>query len=171
MNTTHSDKMALEFDTSPIQRRDVLTRTLELIGERKEMSRRAREAIARENQASAETGPRPTDQRLVVIDEIVRRLQGSIIAPEDRTALLACGRARGLRCFDTNLLIAMVQDRARRGETPGAIALAQTRTPVFDDVVPGARTSRLSIMTRLLCATAGGLGLTLLAAAWLLGGS
>ena len=150
-----------------IERGDILSRTLHLIGERKAMSRQAREAIARENRASAETGPRPTDQRVVMIAEVVRRLQGTIISPEDRAALLASGRARGLRSFDTNLIIAMVQDRARRGEAPAAITLAQTQRP--EPIHVTSESPRSPIIARLLLATLGGLGMTLIAASWLLG--
>jgi hypothetical protein len=161
MNTDHTDNMA-------INRGDVLTRTLELIDEHKEMSRRAREMIARENLASAETGPGPTDQRLLVIEEIVRRLQGTLITPEDRTALLAFGRTRGVRCFDMNLLIAMVQDRVRRGERPAGLELAHTRAPSPSSggtvrvIDPASR-----VVLRLIMALLGAAALTMLAAGWL----
>ncbi len=172
MNTIHPDSIVLDSDASSIERRDVLTRTLELIGERKEMARCTRERIARENRASASTAPMPNDPRLAVISEIVRRLQGSILTPEDRSALLAFGRARGLRAFDTNLLIAMVQDRARRGETPGAIPLAQTTPPApISPRTKAADPLERSITSRLLLATVGALCIATLAATWLIAGA
>jgi hypothetical protein len=172
MNTIHPDSMALESDTSSIERRDVLTRTLALIGERKEMACRARERIARENRASAIAAPKPTDPRLAVISEIVHRLQGTILTPEDRSALLAFGRARGLRAFDSNLLIAMVQDRARRGENPGAIPLAQTMSPRTD--TPRTQMTapiERSVTSGLLVAIVGAICIATLAATWLIAGA
>jgi hypothetical protein len=172
MNTIHPDSMTLESDASSIQRRDVLTRTLELIGERKEMACRTRERIARENRASATAAPKPNDPRLAMISETVHRLQGTILTPEDRSALLAFGRARGLRAFDSNLLIAMVQDRARRGETPGAIPLAQTMAPAMETPrTLAGEPGKASITSRLLLATVGALCIATLAATWLIAGA
>ena len=42
-------------------------------------------------------------------------MQGSILSPERRTVLLRLGKILGLTPFDTNLVIAIIQDRARRG--------------------------------------------------------
>lgn len=88
--------------------RSIVDRTLELLP-----SRRAslREAIAAENRASA------TNPNVLLGSEISRRLEGSILPADARRAVLRRAEALGIRQFDASLLIAVAQDRARRGET------------------------------------------------------
>ena len=45
-------------------------------------------------------------------------LQGSILGPEKRQRLIKLGKILGLTAFDANLVIAIVQDQARRGHAP-----------------------------------------------------
>ena len=57
----------------------------------------------------------PTDPRWVLAVRTAEQLQGPILRPEGRERLLRLGKVLGLTPFDTNLIIAIVQDRARRG--------------------------------------------------------
>lgn len=68
-------------------------------------------AVSRELEgvSSLSTTPPPTP---------VPRSSQAIIAPESRSRLLASGKRLGLRDFDTSLIIAIVQDNARRGLDP-----------------------------------------------------
>jgi len=58
----------------------------------------------------------PTDARWRLAQETERALQGAVLAYEDRKGLLALAQRLGIRPFDANLIVALVQDRARRGE-------------------------------------------------------
>lgn len=55
------------------------------------------------------------DPRWVLAVRTAEALEGTVIVPEKRERLLAVGAAVGLSPFDTALVIAMVQDQARRG--------------------------------------------------------
>lgn len=64
------------------------------------------------------------------------RLQGTMLTPERREQLLHSGRELGLRPFEANLLIAVVQDQARRqrplrlaGPTIGLIGVETAAPP------------------------------------------
>ncbi len=87
-------------------------------------ARRARaedsRAVGEENRSAA--GLSPTDARWVLAVRTAQLIQGgraAILTPECRTRLLALGARLGLRAFDTNLVIAIVQDGARRGDALG----------------------------------------------------
>ncbi|BAM02707.1 hypothetical protein [Phycisphaera mikurensis] len=56
-----------------------------------------------------------TDPRWVLATRTAALLEGPVLVPENRRRLLAVGAAVGLSPFDTALVIAMVQDQARRG--------------------------------------------------------
>jgi hypothetical protein len=56
----------------------------------------------------------PRDPRWVLAQQTQARLQGAMLTPQRRDELLASGRRLGLRSFEANLVIAVVQDRARR---------------------------------------------------------
>lgn len=58
-----------------------------------------------------------TDPRWVLAMRTNEAMQGAVLPPERRQSLLRLGRVLGLTAFDSNLVIAIVQDRARRGET------------------------------------------------------
>ena len=80
---------------------------------------RNEDRIARENRAAA--GLSALDCRWVLAVQAARELQGGragIITPEGRRRLLVVGNRLGLRAFDANLIIAIVQDGARCGEDP-----------------------------------------------------
>ncbi len=57
----------------------------------------------------------PSDPRWVLALRTAEALQGSLITPEKRQALVRLGKVMGLTAFDANLVIAIVQDQARRG--------------------------------------------------------
>lgn len=66
----------------------------------------------------------PTDPRWVMAVRTAEQLQGAILSPEKRERLIKLGKTMGLSPFDANLIIAIVQDQARRGCQPTACPLA-----------------------------------------------
>ena len=56
------------------------------------------------------------DPRWVFAVQVRQRMVGPLLRPSDRRALCRLGGVLGLREFDCHLIIALVQDRARRGE-------------------------------------------------------
>ncbi|MCZ6836155.1 MAG: hypothetical protein O7G85_10310 [Planctomycetota bacterium] len=81
--------------------------------------REARQAIIRENRlASNDASLDPTDPRWVMAAKAYASLQGSTLTPERRERLVHTAKSLGLRPFDANLVIAIVQDHARRGLRP-----------------------------------------------------
>lgn len=83
--------------------------------------RRSREAraadIARENRQAARLDD--ADVRAAFAVEVARSIEGgraAILRPERRRDLIAAAVGRGLREFDAHLVIAIVQDAARRDE-------------------------------------------------------
>jgi len=60
----------------------------------------------------------PQDPRWQVALETASSLEGSLLTFERRRKVLAFAHRVGVRPFDANLIIAAVQDRARRGESP-----------------------------------------------------
>ena len=89
----------------------------------------ARKAIAQENHAAKRTAQAlpEGDLRLVFAIDVAKALQGgraAILTPERRRDLVAGAESMGMRPFDANLVIAMVQHAAREGEDaagPGAM--------------------------------------------------
>ncbi len=67
-----------------------------------------------------------TDPRWVLAIRVAQALDGPILRPERRERLLRVGKVLGLSPFDTNLVIAIIQDRARRGIAPLQCARACT---------------------------------------------
>jgi hypothetical protein len=73
-------------------------------------------AVAAENRAAA--GLRADDARAILAARVVQSLEGgraAVLRPVVRKNLISAGAALGLRPFDTSLVIAIVQDRARAG--------------------------------------------------------
>lgn len=58
------------------------------------------------------------DPRWVLAMRVAESLQGMMLPPEKRERLIRTGRMLGLTAFDSNLIIAIVQDQARRGYAP-----------------------------------------------------
>lgn len=57
----------------------------------------------------------PSHQELLAV--IGEALEGSLVSAESRTRIMAGARELGVRPFDASLMIALAQDRARRGES------------------------------------------------------
>lgn len=75
-----------------------------------------------------------SDPRWILAVRTGELLQGTLLTPESRRRLAHLGRLLDLSSFDTNLIIAIVQDQARRGYAPAACAAAGERQLAF---VPG----------------------------------
>ena len=58
------------------------------------------------------------DPRWVLAVRAAEKLEGSILRPEHRERLLLQGKTMGLTPFDASLVLAIVQDQARRGHAP-----------------------------------------------------
>ena len=77
-----------------------------------------RRRIAIENgRATGSLELRTASPHLTLAANVASRLQGTVLAPEDRETLVEQGRRMGIRDFDAHLVMAVVQDRARRGES------------------------------------------------------
>ena len=78
-----------------------------------------RSAVMVENHAAA--GLCATDARWVLAVRATQSLEGGragVLSPEKRRRLIAFATGMGLRPFDANLIIAIVQDAARTGAGP-----------------------------------------------------
>lgn len=95
--------------------------------------------------AKAKLTPRPNviepiregaDPRWVLALRVSQSLEGATLAPEKRERLLQVGRILGLSLFDANLVIAIIQDRARRGLGNGLspATYAQSAVPQLEMV-------------------------------------
>lgn len=102
--------------------------------------RQARQNVIRENRLSAgNTQLEPTDPRWVLAVKTHAHLQGSTLTPERRERLLSIARKIGLRPFEANLIMAVVQDHARRGECLDSAlpALVMIESPKTTDPLTG----------------------------------
>jgi hypothetical protein len=91
---------------------------------------RARLQVIKENRIAAHApGLHPNDPRWVLAMQTQARLQGATLTPERRDKLMRNGRRLGLRPFEANLVIAIVQDQARTGlhlpESGPALSMVQ----------------------------------------------
>jgi hypothetical protein len=88
----------------------------------------------------------PTDPRWVLAARAAEQLEGDILRPEPRERLVRLGVTLGLSLFDANLVIAIVQDQARRGFAAQYCPLAAEPRlrliPRHDAASPAARTRR-----------------------------
>ena len=64
------------------------------------------------------------DPRWVLAVRTAEQLEGTVLPPAKRERLLQVGRMLGLTPFDANLVLAIVQDQARRGHAPAYCAAA-----------------------------------------------
>lgn len=60
----------------------------------------------------------PADPRWVLALRTAEQLQGTVLPPEARDRLTRLGKVMGLTPFDCALILAIVQDQARRGIAP-----------------------------------------------------
>ncbi len=87
------------------------------------------------------------DPRWVLAVRCAEALQGAVLPPEKRQRLVDLGKRLGLSPFDANLVIAIVQDQARRGYAPelcpsqGEAQLRMVPLPGYTDA-DGARRRR-----------------------------
>ncbi|MCH2161303.1 MAG: hypothetical protein MK085_05470 [Phycisphaerales bacterium] len=101
---------------------------------------RARQRVALENRLAAGMAIDETTPHWQLANETAQALEGEILRPDRRRALVTRAQRLGVRPFDANLVFALVQDRARRGETvsdaaaPLALLAERPRTPRFDAV-------------------------------------
>ena len=95
-----------------------------------------------------------TDPRWVLAVRVAESLQGSILPPDKRDRLIRVGKMLGLSAFDANLIVAMIQDQARRGLR--AMDCAQAAQPQLCMVpLPVAQSgSRLSLSRIFMVASA-----------------
>ena len=91
----------------------------------------ARLAVIKENRIAAHAGAMQPhvvnmidarDPRWILAMQTKARLQGATLTPERREVLMQRGTQLGLRPFETNLIIAIVQDQARQGQPTQAAA-------------------------------------------------
>jgi hypothetical protein len=134
-----------------------------------EQERAARSAIAKENHASRLASPLgPDDARWLLAQDVERSIEGgraAIIRPEVRRRLMSQARNSGLRSFDANLVIAIAQDAARRGESMEAGPEQRLR------LVGGAvDSSRLRPLSQFAAAVVLGAALLIGLIAWLMTG-
>ena len=59
-----------------------------------------------------------TDPRWVLAMRTAQMLEGDVLPPTKRESLMRTGKVMGLSPFDCSLILAIVQDRARRGIAP-----------------------------------------------------
>jgi len=123
----------------------------------------ARRRVARENAEAAHLDLE--DARLVFALRVSERLEGgraAILTPESRERLLRLSSRMGLAPFDASLVIAIVQDAARRGEhaedpaTTGRLRLVRGRAgerAVESLMIPAASAIVLAIALFTLLAT------------------
>lgn len=121
-----------------------------------------RREVARENHASRVVGPQ--DARWLLAERVQRSMEGgraAVLRPEARRRLVAGAVREGLRPFDANLVIAIVQDAAQRGEAIEATPSARL------SLVPPPERAAIAPLVLLGAAVMLGVGLLLSALAWL----
>lgn len=99
-------------------------------------ARRVEQAIEAENRAAARVSARAFehDARRLLAQRVAEQLEGgraAVLRPDRRRRLLDLATTLDLRPFEANLVIAIVQDAARHGQTP---TTPTTRTLL--DMVP-----------------------------------
>lgn len=123
--------------------------------------------MARENRAAA--GLSSSEARALLGEVTAAALDGgraAVLSPERRRRVIDIGERLGVRAFDANLVIAVVQDRVRRGENwrewLGSGAADAAREMIN-------RSERDVVMGRLLVIGVVASTLSALMVAWLLG--
>ena len=126
--------------------------------------RRPAHQTAAETAASATAQPLPrTSPSWAFAARVASQIEGGragVLRPERRERLLRLAQNLGIRPFDAALIIAMVQDAARRGETaPGHAPLSPQLADRLADRLPATTANAapprlaVSILQRLLGAT------------------
>ncbi len=103
-------------------------------------ARLARSEVAAEmHQAS---GLSSEDVRALVYRAAAESIEGgaaAILRPEKRRAIVDLATSKGLRPFDANLVIAIAQDEARRGEGARTTATGDAAPALLGAIPPAAR--------------------------------
>lgn len=103
-----------------------------------------------------------SDPRWVLALRTAEALQGSVLPPEQRQKLIRLGKVMGMTAFDANLVIAIIQDQARRGyaadycPTAGEPQLQMVPLPRLTSVIhnfPGRRALMLACAIAAVLAT------------------
>lgn len=137
---------------------------------------RARHAVAEENRRAASVAARDDpaaagDVRRMFALRASQMLEGgraAIMPPESRRMLVGDARRFGLRAFEANLIIAVVQDSTRRGESPVSAAAVGVL-----DVIPVGmprREQRQLLVQRIIVASLVAVGLLSVLIRWVNGG-
>ncbi|MEM6391791.1 MAG: hypothetical protein AAF797_03375 [Planctomycetota bacterium] len=120
--------------------------------------------------ASNPTGLTATDPRWVLAMRAGEALQGSVLTPDRRQGLMRLASVMGLTAFDASLILAIVQDQARRGHRPehcaaaGADQLMMIPAPTGSSIGKARRLWTIAGLTVCL------IGLQLLTVWWLIAG-
>jgi hypothetical protein len=128
-------------------------------------SQRAKLEVIKENRLAANMGGPgldPNDPRWILAMQTQARLQGAMLTPERRDELLKSGKRLGLRPFEANLVIAIVQDKARTG----LAADQQAPLPIGRDSNESLSTVP-AVWPRLFAAVAAAMALAALLIRWL----
>ena len=91
-------------------------RGLRLVGQ--DQTGRESESARNRSQAVGVPITDAADPRWVLAVRAAEALDGALLEPQKRDRLMRLGRVLGLTPFDSSLVIAVVQDQARRGHCP-----------------------------------------------------
>ena len=102
-------------------RRDLLRQSADEVARSRPGLLRVRKLAVAEEMLRARESTRtnaldPTDPRWMLACATRDSLQGAVLTYENRRKLMRLAQRVGIRAFDANLIVAIVQDRARRGE-------------------------------------------------------
>jgi hypothetical protein len=128
---------------------------------------RARFNVARENrQAATQLDLDPTDPRWVLAVRTASQIEGGVLTPERRERVMRTADQLGVRPFDAGIIIAMVQDRVRRG---GGLGDLPPQLGLLSNPVRPPRRLRLPAWARFAIALVVATGINLLLIRWLIG--
>lgn len=105
--------------------------------------------------STVEPALEPNDPRWVLAVRVQGRLQGAVLGPEDRQKLIHQGRAMGLNGFESNLVIAIVQDQARRGMAIDHAASALRFVPMRGELATGPSWLKIAFWSLIILAIEG----------------
>ncbi len=120
-----------------------------------ELSRGGNTGVAAENQSAAAI--HPSDARWVFATRVACELEGgqsAILRPERRRRLTAMATKIGLREFDANLLIAIVQDSVRTEGDPLSRTVERRAMMIREPSARKVDRWRMTILTALVMAAA-----------------
>lgn len=124
----------------------------------------ASNAVAQENRAAAHNPQlKPNDPRWVLAVQTASQLEGDRLSPEARLRIERTAKLLGVRAFDANVIMAIVQDHARRKQPLAA------STDMLTMVHPVERTRDHSLTRWALALGLGGL-IAFALIRWVVGG-